>query len=103
MATTEQGNHTPSHLPTSLPRTNDASRLGELLVRRSVITFEQLTAAHAYHKRNGGQLATTLVRLGFVTDDDLTTYLHKEYRPPVIDPLSVEPLPEVLSLVPHPL
>src|SRR5262245_908391 len=103
MATTEQGNHTPSQLPPSTTRTNDASRLGELLVRRSVITLEQLTAANAYHKRNGGQLAATLVKLGFVTDDDLTTHLHKEYRLPVIDPLSVEPLPEVLSLVPHPL
>ncbi len=103
MATTDQGNSTPPQAHPSQPRTNDASRLGELLVRRSVITFEQLAAANAYHKRNGGQLATTLVRLGFVTDDDLTTHLHKEYRLPVIDPLSVEPLPEVLSLIPHPL
>jgi type IV pilus assembly protein PilB len=103
MATIDQGNSTPSHAHFPLSRTNDASHLGELLVRRSVITLEQLAAANSYHKRNGGQLATTLVKLGFVTDDELTTHLHKEYRLPVIDPLSVEPLQEVLSLIPHPL
>jgi type IV pilus assembly protein PilB len=102
MATTEQGQppSPPVHTATRPP---NASRLGELLLRRSLITTEQLNAALSHQKRNGGQFAATLVRLGFVSDDDLTTYLHKEYRLPVIDPLSVEPLPEVLGLIPHPL
>ncbi len=104
MPTTEQGQTTPSPLShANLSRAYDVSRLGELLVRRSLITAEQLAAAGAYQKRHGGQFAATLVKLGFVTDDDLTSYLHKEYRLPVIDPLSVEPLPEVLTLIPHPL
>jgi type IV pilus assembly protein PilB len=101
MATTEQQGPTSPPPVQNLTRSNGGSRLGELLVRRSVITAEQLAAAESYLHRHGGQLATTLVRLGFVSDDDLTTYLHKEYRLPVIDPLSVEPLPEVLALIPH--
>src|SRR6266481_3968026 len=67
------------------------SRLGELLLRRAVITADQLAAVATEQTKHGGQFATTLVKLGFISDEDLTSYLHKEYRLPVIDPMSVEP------------
>jgi type IV pilus assembly protein PilB len=92
-----------SSVPTPLTRLTGASRLGEMLVRRSVITAEQLMAAASEQRKNGGQFAVTLVKLGIVSEDDLTTYLHKEYKVPVIDPMSVEPSAEVLSLIPDSL
>jgi len=97
------GTNPPSSTPIPFARISSASRLGEMLVRRSVITAEQLAAASTEQRKNGGQFATTLVKLGIVTEDDLTTYLHKEYKLPVIDPMSVEPTAEVLSLIPDTL
>ena len=118
MATNEHAERQGEHLPvtpgapavpsTSSPvispiRPPPSSRLGELLLRRGVITAEQLAAAAADQHKNGGQFAGALVRLGFVSDDDITFFLHKEYRLPVIDPLSAEPSAEVLSLIPDTL
>ena len=118
MATNEQAERQGKHLPentgapavpsTSSPvispiRPPPSSRLGELLLRRGVITAEQLAAAAADQHENGGQFAAALVRLGFVSDEDITFFLHKEYRLPVIDPLSAEPSAEVLSLIPDTL
>ena len=74
-----------------------------MLVRRSIITAEQLAEASIEQRKNGGHFAATLVRLGIVSEDDLCSYLHKEYRLPVIDPMSVEPTAEVLSLIPDTL
>jgi type IV pilus assembly protein PilB len=71
-----------------------------MLVRRSVITLEQLGVVSNQLRKQGGQLATTLVRMGILSEEALAAYLHKEYRLPVIDPLSVEPTAEVLSLIP---
>ena len=76
-------------------------RLGEMLVKRSLITAAQLEAAASHHRRHGGPFAAALVRLGVISEDDLMTCLHREYRLPVVDPLSAEPTPEVLRLVPH--
>ncbi len=118
MATNEQAERQGKHLPentgapavpsTSSPvispiRPPPSSRLGEILLRREVITAEQLAAAAADQHKNGGQFAAALVRLGFVSDEDITSFLHKEYRLPIIDPLSAEPSAEVLSLIPDTL
>src|SRR2546428_9845385 len=95
--------HSPSttNVPVPLHRPSLSSRLGEMLVRRSIITAEQLAEASIEQRKNGGHFAATLVRLGIVSEDDLCSYLHKEYRLPVIDPMSVEPTAEVLGLIPH--
>ena len=118
MATNEQAERQGKRLPentgapavpsTSSPvispiRPPPSSRLGEILLRREVITAEQLAAAAADQHKNGGQFAAALVRLGFVSDEDITSFLHKEYRLPIIDPLSAEPSAEVLSLIPDTL
>ncbi|MGH7818368.1 MAG: GspE/PulE family protein, partial [Candidatus Binatia bacterium] len=77
-----------------------SSRLGEFLVKRAVITPDQLAAATSHQKQHGGALTATLIQLGFVTETDLTTYLHREYRLPVVDPQAIEPTPEALQMIP---
>ncbi len=84
-------------------RASAASRLGELLVRRSVITVEQAAAVATHQRKHGGQFAAALVSTGILSEDDLARYLHKEYHLPVIDPLTLEPTAEVLSLIPDTL
>jgi type IV pilus assembly protein PilB len=87
--------------PTAAPSGAVPSRLGELLVRRAIITADQHAAAVREQQEHGGQFAAALVRLGFISEDDLTRHLHQEYRLPIIDPLAIEPSSAVLSIVPH--
>jgi type IV pilus assembly protein PilB len=76
------------------------TRLGELLVKRGLITQAQLTKALEHQGESGGALSTALVKLNFVSDADLTAYLQKEYRLPLVDPAGMDLPPEVLRLIP---
>ena len=76
------------------------STLGGLLIKKSMLTPDQLVQAKTEQQQRGGPLVTNLLRLGAVKDDDLLMCLHQEYRLPVLDLQSIEPSPEVLRLVP---
>jgi type IV pilus assembly protein PilB len=76
------------------------SRLGELLLKRSLITQDQLASAITDQQQQGGILASHIVRLGVVNEDQLVTHLQKEYRLPIVDPMSLEIVTEVLQLIP---
>src|SRR5437773_2180526 len=80
-----------------------SSRLGEALQKRGDLTAEQLTYATEQQREAGGAISTHLVRLGFLTEEKLLSYLEREYRLPVVDPLSLDIPREVLALVPHSL
>jgi type IV pilus assembly protein PilB len=80
-----------------------ASRLGDLLQRRGDLTPVQLAQALEAQRDHSGALATHLVRLGFISEEDLLAILEREYRLPVVDPASLEIPKEVLTLVPQPL
>ena len=76
------------------------SRLGELLVRRGQLEAGHLERAMTEQRTHGGALASHLVKLGFINEDALLSYLQKEYRLPVVDPSNLDIPPEVLGLVP---
>ena len=76
------------------------STLGGLLVKKSIVTPEQLVRAKTDQQQQGGPLVTSLIRLGIIRDDDLLICLHQEYRLPILDLQSIEPSPEVLRLIP---
>src|SRR5215831_5434990 len=80
-----------------------SSRLGEVLQKRGDLTADQLAMALEQQHEHGGALSTHLVRLGFVTEEKLLAYLEREYRLPVVDPLSLDIPREVLSVVPQTL
>jgi len=80
-----------------------SSRLGEVLQKRGDLTPDQLGKALEQQKEHGGALSTHLVKLGFVTEEKLLSYLEREYRLPVVDPLSLDIPREVLSIVPQAL
>ncbi len=87
----------------SLPAKPTASGLGSILLKRSLITVEQLAAAIEEQRKSGGRFGAVLGRLGIISEENLTNCLGKEYRVPVVDPLSAEPSAEALALVPHAL
>src|SRR5438874_11330134 len=80
-----------------------SSRLGDLLQRRGDLTAEQLAHALDQQREQGGALSTHLVRLGFITEEKLLSYLQREYRLPVVDLGSLDVPREVLSVIPQAL
>ena len=77
------------------------TRLGDLMVKENLISTPQLVQALEYQKKNGGRLGSCLVKLGFVTDEDVTTFLSRQYGVPSINLAYFEVDPEVIKLVPE--
>jgi type IV pilus assembly protein PilB len=77
-----------------------SQRLGDLLVREKVITAEQLEQALKTQKGGGGRLGSVLVKLGFLSEDDVTNFLSRQYGVPAINLSYFEIDPGVVKLVP---
>ncbi|MGH7786251.1 MAG: type IV-A pilus assembly ATPase PilB [Candidatus Binatia bacterium] len=78
-----------------------STRLGELLVKRGLINSGQLEKAIEHHEaQETGALSTALVTLHIFSDAELTAFLQKEYRLPLVDPAAMEVPAEVVRLVP---
>jgi type IV pilus assembly protein PilB len=78
-----------------------STRLGELLVKRGLITSAQLEKAIEHHQGDdAGALSTALVALRIFSDAELTALLQKEYRLPLVDPAAMDVPSEVVRLVP---
>ncbi|MEX2270045.1 MAG: type IV-A pilus assembly ATPase PilB [Vicinamibacterales bacterium] len=77
-----------------------AVRIGELLLKEKRITPQQLQEALNAQKANGGKLGASLVKLGFVRDEEITALLSKQYGVPSINLAQFELDPAVIKLVP---
>jgi type IV pilus assembly protein PilB len=77
-----------------------ASRLGELLLRANLITAEQLEQAIVQQKVEGGHLGTTLTKLGWVKEEDVSRCLGEQYGIPYIALDSQTISSEVIRLIP---
>ena len=62
-----------------------SNRLGELLVRNNLINPQQLTKALEEQKTQGGRLGASLVKLGFIKEDELASFLSRQYGVPSIN------------------
>src|SRR6476469_8152501 len=61
-------------------------RLGELLTKASLITPDQLKEALKLQKESGGgKLGETLIKLGFVAEEDITECLSQQFGVPSIN------------------
>ncbi len=78
-----------------------SSRLGEILVKDSLISQDQLKQALDYQKKNGGRLGTCLVKMGLVSDEDITAVLSRQYGVPSINLKFYEVDASVIKLVPQ--
>src|SRR5580698_5124258 len=78
-----------------------SSRLGEILVKENLITADQLKQAMAHQRQNGGRLGTALMKLGFISDDEITEVLSRQYGVPSINLKNYEVDPAVIKLVPQ--
>src|SRR5258708_32043857 len=76
-------------------------RLGEILVKESLITQDQLQKALEFQRANGGKLGSCLTRMGFITDDDITDVLSRQYDVPSINLKYYEIVSNVIKHNPH--
>jgi type IV pilus assembly protein PilB len=80
-----------------------SQRLGDLLVKEKVLSPEQLEAALKSQKDSGGKdrLGSILVKLGYLSDDDVTNFLSRQYGVPAINLQFFEIDPAVVKLIPE--
>ncbi|MCB9741804.1 MAG: type IV-A pilus assembly ATPase PilB [Alphaproteobacteria bacterium] len=77
-----------------------SGRLGELLVREKLITPVQLRKAMQEQRSGGGRLGHQLTKLGYIEENELTSFLSKQYGVPSINLGEIDLDPEVIKLVP---
>ena len=77
-----------------------SSKIGDLLVKESLISQQQLKEALELQRVNGGRLGNCLIKLGFVTDDEITAILSRQYGVPSINLSFFDVDPSVVKLIP---
>ena len=75
-------------------------RLGELLTKASLITPDQLKEALKLQKETGGKLGETLIKLGFVAEEDITECLSQQFGVPSINLAHFEIDAAIIKLLP---
>ena len=75
-------------------------RLGELLVKASLITQDQLKEALKQQKDSPSKLGETLIKLGFVAEEDITECLSQQFGVPSINLAHFEIDAGVIKLIP---
>jgi type IV pilus assembly protein PilB len=77
-----------------------SERLGDLLIKRNFITPEQLKKAQEEQKLKGGRLESNLIRMGYIKEDELLSFLSAQYRVPSVKLSKIEINPRVVKLIP---
>lgn len=77
-----------------------ADRIGEQLIHEGLVTREQLSKALDDARSNGTRVGYSLVKLGFLGEQDLVRALARQHRIPAVDLERVKLDPKILKLVP---
>lgn len=77
-----------------------ATSLGQYLVKRGVITEEQLLQAVKLQKVEGIKIGSALMKLGYIDENQLFNALSEIYGYPLINILKIEKDPQILKLIP---
>jgi len=74
--------------------------LGQILLKRGMITKEQLQGALEYQKKEGGVIGETLIKLGYVTERDIVVALIVQCGLPYIAVNKYDIDKRVIELIP---
>ena len=77
-----------------------AVKLGDLLLKQKLITQDQLDTALKLQREEGGKIGEALVRVGAVSESDITETLSQQFGVPSIDLAHFEIDPGVIKVVP---
>ncbi len=69
-------------------------------MRANLITSEQLDQALALQKTTGGRIGSILVKLGYISEEEIASFLGRQYGVPSVDLGKVKVDPAILKLVP---
>ena len=75
-------------------------KLGTLLVSKKIINEQQLQKALQEQKSSGERLGSVLVKLGFIKEDSLLSFMSSQYGIPSIDLCEFNINPALLKLIP---
>ena len=84
----------------AVPATAATERLGDQLIREGLCTPDQVQRALAEARASGLRVGSALVKLGFVSEVDLTRMLARHHRMPAVDLSRFVADPKVVKLVP---
>jgi len=77
-----------------------SGKLGEILIKEKIVSADQLKQALEFQKSNGGRLGNALVKLNFMSDDEVTAVLSRQYGVPSINLAYFEVDSSVIKLIP---
>src|SRR5437879_13903439 len=78
-------------------------KLGKLLISANLITEKQLNEALAAIRQSRGatRLGSTLVKMGYIQEEQLLQFLSQQYRVPAVDLQMYQHInPAIIKLVP---
>ncbi|MBM2837191.1 MAG: tapB, partial [candidate division NC10 bacterium] len=78
----------------------ESRQLGQMLLKANLITPEQLDRALAQQKTSGGRIGSNLARLGYISEEEVASFLSRQFGVPPADLSNVKIDPAVLKLVP---
>jgi len=81
------------------PMNEQFERIGELLVKKGLVTQTTLNAALADQHNSGKRIGEILIEKGLVTEFQIAQVLAEQYEVPLVDPSSLRPEPAALALL----
>jgi len=76
-----------------------SSNLADLLIREKVLNRKQLKTAQDFQKENEVSMASTVVSLGYLSEEEVAQTLSREYGYPFIDLDQFEVYPDALDII----
>lgn len=77
-----------------------AKKIGELLMEDGLIKPDQLKRALDEQQHTSERIGSILVKLGFITEDDLVEAIARQFRVPAVNPSQLSISKEILNLIP---
>ena len=78
-----------------------SSRIGDVLLRHGAISQDQLSKAQEAASQNGNNVGSSLIKLGFISEEQFTTTISKHYSVPIIQLDESSLTPDVLQIIPQ--
>lgn len=75
-------------------------RLGDLLIKKQLLSRQELESGLQYQREHGGRLGSVLMKLGFVSDEALAAALSEQYSVPSVNLATYEIDQKTLHLIP---
>ncbi len=77
-----------------------SSKIGELLLKKGLITAEQKANAEKTKVQYNNQMSTALVKLEYISESDLADVIANRFKLKKVDVTDIEIEPEVLKYIP---